>query len=236
MLVPSMNATEIKTQVYREFDKLFNTTVKRLSTEYDRERKKLKIDKTRMYVKDYHIKTTGKNNWIICIGKAASKEKYDGIGTLAVCTVVYYYTEKGIRVFNPLKDGFVAVYNGHLFQRYNERLHLNLSQPVDILSHFFKNDAELHDTIIEKQQRQYTVGFCKSGMLLGEYIPEDNWQIWKTFVSRDLTRASQHETENELLNDLYVQLEAALKSDNCDKKQVWMLQNKISYLTGRTIE
>ena len=44
-------------------------------------------------------------------------------------------------------------------------------------------------------------------------LPEENWQVWKTFVSRDLIKPSQDETENEILNDLYFQLETELKSE-----------------------
>lgn len=235
MLVTSMNPAEINNQIYREYDKLWSSTVTRLVHEYHRERKKLKIDKDRLYTKDYHIKTTSKNNWIICIGKAPSIEKYNNPESTTVTCVVYYYTEKGIRVFNPGSKEAVAVFNGHFFKRYNERLHLNLSKPVDIIVHFFKHSRDIHQTLLPKEQKMYSIGFCKNGMLLGEFNYNEKWLVWKTFISRDLTKRNQEEVEYELINSLQTEVETALKNEQYDKQQVRDWQNKIKgILPGNT--
>jgi len=102
MLVEAMNPVEIATQVYREYSKIYFTTAQRLLKEYDRERRKLKIDKSRIYTRHYTIKTAQKNNWIIFIGKAPSKEKYKGMECANTCCMVYYYTSKGFRVLVPV--------------------------------------------------------------------------------------------------------------------------------------
>jgi hypothetical protein len=69
MLVPSMSDNEIRAEVFRDLEKLHQSTIQRLNTEYEKERRKLKIAKERTYLRHYPIKTAAKNNWIIYIGK-----------------------------------------------------------------------------------------------------------------------------------------------------------------------
>ncbi len=238
MLLTTMTPAEINTQIYREYDKLYSTTVIRLLYEYDRERKKLKIDKTRLYTKDYHVKTKDKNKWIIFIGKAPAIDKYNGPQTTAVNCSVYYHTEKGIRVFNPCPNDIVEVYNSHFFARYNERLGLNLTNTVDIITHFFKYNRDHKVVTDEKGDRMLTTGFCKHGLLLGEYDISYNydWLVWKTFVSRNLTRKDQKKTENEILQEIITAYQTELQKQECDKQLLWNYQNKIREITGAVAE
>lgn len=238
MLLTTMTPAEISTQIYREYDKLFQTTVMRLLYEYDRERKKLKIDKTRLYTQDYHVKTKDKNKWIICISKAPAYDKYNGAETTGVSCSVYYHAEKGIRVFNPASPELVEVYNGHFFVRYNERLGLNLTNTVDMITHFFKYNRDIKCVTDEKGDRLMATGFCKHGLLLGEYDLNYNydWLVWKTFVSRDLVRKDQKKTENETLQEIITAYQTELQKQECDKQLLWSYQNKIREITGAVAE
>ena len=76
--VPAMNHYEIATPVKREYNKIYKTTLRRLGAEYDRESRKLRINKGDLYPKEYEIKTPGKNNWIIFLHKAPGVKKYTG--------------------------------------------------------------------------------------------------------------------------------------------------------------
>ena len=154
MLVEAMNPVEIATQVYREYSKIYFTTAQRLLKEYDRERRKLKIDKSRIYTRHYTIKTAQKNNWIIFIGKAPSKEKYKGMECANTCCMVYYYTSKGFRVFVPVSDKIFVVYNGHVFKRYNERLNLNLASTLEAAIHIL-NIMAMHIRMQLKKKARY---------------------------------------------------------------------------------
>jgi hypothetical protein len=90
MLLTTMNPVEINKQIHAEWARLWDTTVERLLQEYEKERKKFKIEKDRTYARDYHVKTKGKNTWIICIYKSIAKSKYEGQHSTSVCCAVYY--------------------------------------------------------------------------------------------------------------------------------------------------
>ena len=90
MLVPTMNRHEVTAEVVRDEKKLMDTSCSRLMMEYDRERKKLKIDKTKSYCKADPIRTAAKNNWIVFIEKCASAPAYKTWTDAAFCCVVYY--------------------------------------------------------------------------------------------------------------------------------------------------
>lgn len=236
MLVEAMSRGEIATQVYREYTKILYTTVQRLLNEYDRERRKLKIDKSRIYTKHYAIKTAQKNNWIIFIGKAPSKEKYKGIECANACCIVYYYTSKGFRAFCPSSDEVFVVYNGHLFKRYNERLNLNLASTLDAAIHYFKYNCYLHPNLIEKNGQLYAIGFCRDGLLLGELKHNYVWLEWKTFVSRNLARADQDEMEKELFEQLKDHMETEIKKEINDTTLLKIMHDKINGITGAFIQ
>jgi hypothetical protein len=236
MLVEAMNPAEIATQVYREYIKIFCTTVQRLVYEYDRERRKLKIDKSRIYTKHYAIKTAQKNHWIIFLGKAPSKEKYKGLECTNVCCMVYYYTSKGFRAFVPSSGNALIIYNGHLFKRYNERLNLNLASTLEAAIHFFTYNCYVHPDAINKDERVFTIGFCKDGLLLGELKHNNVWLEWKTFISRNLARADQDEMEKQLMEELNEHIAAEIKKDTGDTKALKIMQDKIKAITGTQIQ
>jgi hypothetical protein len=236
MLVEAMNPAEIATQVYREYSKIYFTTAQRLLKEYDRERRKLKIDKSRIYTRHYAIKTAQKNNWIVFIGKAPSKEKYKGMECANTCCIVYYYTSKGFRVFVPVSGKIFVVYNGHVFKRYNERLNLNLASTLEAAIHYFKYNGYAYQNAIEKKVKIYTIGFCKDGFLLGKLKYNNVWLEWKTFVSRNLARADQDEMENELIEQLNEYIETEIKKETTDITKLKTLQDKIKAVTGAHIQ
>jgi hypothetical protein len=191
MLLTTMTELEINNQVQSEFKKLRETTVERLALEYDQERKKLKINKASTYAKEYHVKTKGKNTWVICIAKMLAIEKYENTGHSSASCAIHYHTHKGIQVLMPLPDGRAVVINPHFLKRYNERLKLNLDKTLDVIVHFLKNSSEVYQMMLPKEDKTGVIGYCKSGILLGEMHFNNNWLVWKTFVSRDLARKHQ---------------------------------------------
>jgi hypothetical protein len=62
MIVPAMNKKEIEAEIKKDLAKIYKSTIPRLAVEYDRERRKLKIDKADDYKKIYCIKTGSKNS------------------------------------------------------------------------------------------------------------------------------------------------------------------------------
>jgi len=233
MLLESMNEKEITAQLQQEYRKILDTTLPRISHEYEKERKKLKIDKTRTYHKEYCIKTAGKNSWMIFVGKQPSVPKFkDAYSTYQVCCT-YYHTKKGLQIFVPEPtQTLLMVYYGHFFKRYNERLHLNLPDTLAAVKHYFKNNIYLHADIWAEKEHIYAVAITKYGLMLGNVMYENKWVLWKTFVSRDLLRKDQDEMEIELITQLQAQIAEKLeKNEPYDKMK---LQNTMSILYALT--
>lgn len=193
-----MNDTELTLEVRRDYEKLLNSSFARLFREYDRERKKLKIDKTRVYTKEYSIKTASKNNWLIFLRKKPSEKNYNGIKSITGAAMVYYRNALGLRVFNPVHEKIMVVYNGHFFNRYNERLNLNLADSIDIVKHYCKHNADVTLTLTEQKGGDFVMGFCRDGIELGEYQHDAAWLVMKTFVSNDMMRPDQDEVAKNL--------------------------------------
>ena len=213
MLVPAMNSKEITNEILRDWEKLTKTTVDRLTDEYDRERRKFKIDKAKTYPKAYPVKTASKNTWIVFLQKAPAIPKYKNVYDAVGCCVVYYYSTKGIKAFRyNSTEKYLEVFNGHFFARYNERLQLDLNSPVEAIKRFFNNSGYLQCQIIKKDGKEYSTGLCREGMALGEYNSNMDvpWMIHKTFIHHDLKGHQQKESEKMVM--IQAQLQLLIKS------------------------
>jgi hypothetical protein len=200
-----MNITEITAQVQRDVEKIKNTTFIRLSEEYDRERKKLKIDKRRTYSKIYTFKTAAKNNWILVFAKAPSSEFYDGRSECMVHkAVTYFYDEGGLKVV-AWTDPVLEMWTSHFFRRYNERLKLGLNTPIEIIKHFMIHNPHIGYECKCKNRIAHFIGYTKEGLLLGN-LQSEEWLLWRTFVSRDLLRADQNVMQQKLVTRLETEL------------------------------
>ena len=234
MLLSTMTSAEVNTQINREVLKLKATTLPRLLQEYDRERRKLKIEKHSNYCKDYRIKTAGKNNWIICVNKSIAHSKYRNVEDATISCAVYYYSDKGIRLFCPEEDGRVNVYNGHFLNRYNERLGLGLSNMTDIILHFLKNDRESYYQTETDNGEGPAIAFCRNGMMLGraECTHQYNWLIWKTFVNKELTRKDQAKTDESLFHYFSEQIAMESQKTDCDTTKLSMVKSTVFAVKG----
>lgn len=233
MLVPSMSHTEICSQIKREYAKIYRTTILRLGEEYDRERRKLKIKKDSFYPKEYAIKTADKNNWIIFMHKGPGIEKYTGKNCIYMLSIVYFYSNKGLRVFYQASEDLLVGFNSHFFKRYNERLGLNLSNPLDIVKEHFRKGVYSQVKLIRQPHRIHIIGFGIDGLRLGEVKYDMSYVEWKTFVSRDLTYPKQDKMEHELIEHLRIEIAEAVKDEMCDPKYIERKKNVYLSLTQR---
>lgn len=231
MLVRSMNPDEITLEILRDFDKLRATTAERLGDEYDRERRKLKIDACKTYPKVYPIKTAAKNTWLLFLGKMPKHPKYKGRDSININFVVYYYGDKGLRVFNRTTGYAIDVYNNHFFKRYNQRMNLKLDDPIDIVKNYFMYGGFSAYSVIKKNDKEYTIGVSSEGILLGELRHNRTWLINKTFISRDLARPDQDEIENKLIANLQKEIDKALSSTQFNEDDLTINKNVVSALT-----
>lgn len=227
MLVPAMNHQEIAAQIKSEYSKIYTTTLLRLGAEYDRERRKLRIPKEAIYPKEYEIKTAGKNNWIIFLHKGPGEKKYTGTESICLLCVVYYYSDKGLKVFYQAADGVLAGFTSHFFKRYNERMGLNLSNPIDIVKAFFRKGVYCTIELVERNNRPHMIAFGVEGIRFGEIKYGHTYVEWKTFVTRELAYRKQNEQEHELSVELMRELQEAEKEETYNPLQVKGLKNRL---------
>lgn len=228
-----MNIAEITREVKRDYEKIRETTLIRLGQEYDRERKKFKIDKKRTYAKIYTFKTASKNNWMIMFAKAPSSVRYENRNKdLIWSAVTWYYDKIGLMVLQWTPQGGIQAYTGHLFQRYKERLKLDLDSPVEIVKHFFLNN--LHASYQEgtRKGKLQCIGYTNGGLLLGEQVSDD-WLLWKTFVSRDLFHAGQNEIEQKVISLAEMELINSIKDEKVSADTYSIMLDNLAMLKGR---
>ena len=237
MLLPTMNHEEIYSQVHSEFEKIKNTTIVRLVDEYDRERRKLKIKKDNSYVKEYPIKTHGKNNWIIFLHKSPAIEKYKTGGYRNFLAIVYYYSDQGLRVLHTQENVLVS-FTSHFFKRYNERMKLNLSNPLDIVKSYFRPGTYGQNKMIEKGSNTHIIGFRPQGLQFGLVKYNSTYIEWKTFVNRELAFRSQEKMERDAIRQLKAGIEAVELFQSVGMfeeeaaRNLLLLQNSYLSLTG----
>lgn len=187
MLLPTMTNKELVKEVLNDTDIFYTTsTIYRLADEYYRERLKKKISKTDVYIKFYEIKTKSKNRWIIRMGRNTLHEKYQYARDVAFLPYTIYYTDKGLRVLYRTRQNDVAVMNAHLYDRYRERMKLDMPNLLDVIKHYIENNITvLYHLFPEIDGKRKFYGAVNEGFVMGEYIADDKLFIQKTFISKE---------------------------------------------------
>jgi hypothetical protein len=201
MIIDTMTPKEITIEIRTDFE-VCRKSMERFAMDYDRERRRDKIGKEITHSKVYPIKTKNKNIWLFILSKAPTEGKYKGMESINICSLVYYYNQTGLRVFKIIPTGGLSVFNGHLFKRYNSRMILNLTNPLDIVKHFFINNGYSTAKVLPKDGRELVIGVCRDGILLGELNEGRTWLVYKTFITREDLRRDQETIEEELIDHL----------------------------------
>jgi hypothetical protein len=208
MLLATMDDAEVTLEFRKDYsliqEKSFKGEIQKKIGQYIRDRKKLKINKRIEFRRVYSFTSRRNNNWIIVMNKDPDMNSFNGY-SVSFTPIVYYYTSKGLRAFTILEDNLgLAVYNGHFFERYNERKGLMLKTPEDMIKHFFKNNLiEDHPIVggefLRDGDRAFSLGTCASGITLGEYHRNNIWLIYKTFITAEQAFPDQTQFERDLL-------------------------------------
>ncbi|MEI6184755.1 MAG: hypothetical protein WCP65_04445 [Bacteroidota bacterium] len=204
MLVEGMNVGEINTAIYRDYNIILDSsTLIRLENSYLDQRRKFKIQKDDSYPVFYSIKTKAKNNWILMVEKHLESKSVKTINDVRTAFFTYYHTRKGYRVFNPCAGTTLLVYNGHMFTRFRERMHLTISDPIDIIKHFFATNFSPVKQRMDKdgQGNVLFMSIEKDGYLMGnvqEYSDKIIWYVHKTFISGSIASFRQITYTNKL--------------------------------------
>ena len=227
MLVPAMTLPEIAAQLNREYAKIRETTVMRLAHEYDRDRRRLRINKEDMYPRTYEIKTAGKNNWIIVLSKIPAVKKYEGVGIVNCLCVAYTYGNNGLMVYYPESPRVLIGFTAHFFKRYNERLGLHLSNPIDVVKTFLTNGLYCTQKLVQSKKSSYLVAFGVDGIRFGRIKHNGRYVEWKTFVTREMADARQKAWERSLNMQRLLELPEAF-----DPAALMKVKSKVIALRG----
>jgi hypothetical protein len=206
MILETMTLAEITKELQQDLKEIIDKSWDRLDDDYRRIRRRRKVPKTATFEVFFEIKSARKNNWIFKFSKPPSDERFTNNTAIDICPLSYYYNKAGLRVFrfgcDDTHHGVFqnTVYNGHFFKRYNERMGLNIVNPIEIVKAFIRKNSYSMTKRVPKDGRCFSIGVCRDGIILGEI--QGSWEIYKTFITRDLTWADQNELEKSMLNDL----------------------------------
>jgi len=205
MLVEEMTVAEINNAVYRDFNIIRkSTTQNRLEKQYFEYRNIHKIDKSLVYPVFTTIKSHSKNNWLLMTLKDHESESVKSLNDIVTAYYTYYHNHKGYRVFNPCTDYTLMAYNGHMFSRYRERMNLSITDPIEVIKHFFSNNCS--QPIVRKFDKNDIgdipfISVEKEGYLMGDiiqYSDKITWHVFKTFIPHSTARLKHTETSDEV--------------------------------------
>jgi hypothetical protein len=200
MSASAINIYEIHARLRREYNTLMESHIPRLADKYNERRENLKIKEYVTYANAYPVKSTAGNNWIIFIQKSPSVKKYINKKCISILAVTYHYCDKGLRAFYLAENNVIVGFNPHFFERYNERMNLNLHHPLDIVKAFFKKGIYSYSGMIKKKDgKKQPIAFRADGLQLGEYHVKDGYLEWRTFISKDLTFHNQTWTRRKII-------------------------------------
>lgn len=217
MLLQTMSEIEVTKEILDDWKELIREdgTINRLAREYDKLRRKNKIQSSNTFLRVNSIKTHKKNNWIIFLSKAPSETKYNGTESINVLSITYYFTNVGLRAFKVIPDkngrgdyNGLSVFNSHLFTRYVERQNLEVTDPVTMIKEFFSRNGYL----LSKEAQNGIIATCSQGLLLGEKQNSGRWFVYKTFINDLQMYPDQTKEEKELINNLQADIKLALNS------------------------
>ncbi len=203
-----MSCQEITKEVNLDLEKIASSsTLSRLTQEYDKQRKKLKIDKKAIFPVYKEIKTLRKNHWFILINKATNFEKYDNVTHIGITFLTYYYHGDKLRVIKSMPSGAITIFNHHLFQRYNERLGLNLNNSFEIVKNFFISNSNVIYNNNKPDESIDMFGVISDGFILGRYLEKENTIINNTFISKTMAFKDQLEQEELSIKNIEAHLQ-----------------------------
>ncbi|NWJ51621.1 MAG: hypothetical protein HXX14_12220 [Bacteroidetes bacterium] len=208
MLLPTMTNKELVKEVLSDTDIIYSSsTVYRLADTYYQERLRNKISKTDLYVKFYEIKSNSKNRWIIMMERNTLHGKYQYARDVALMPYTIYYTDKGLRILYRTRRNDVAVMNAHLYERYRERMKLDIPNLLDVVKHYVEhNYSILYYLFPEVDGRRKFYGTVKEGYVMGEFIEDDKLFIQKTFICKEGSTLKATAYEKECLANVMEEL------------------------------
>ena len=212
MSASRVDIQQVHFRLRRDYKYLKVNVIPRLERLYNDRRKNNHVSERSFYSRMYPVKSATGNNWLLFLQKSQLVKRYIDQKSIAILAVTYHYCEKGINAFYLDEKGRIVGFNAHFFDRYNERMNLNLQHPLDIVKAFFKGGALCLRGTIGRGERKQPIALRTDGFQLGEYHIKDGYMEWRTFISKDIARPGQQRIAGKLMNQHQANLNKVLSS------------------------
>lgn len=235
MLISTMTSEEIQDEIYKDYSRLTNSsTLSRLAIDYTLIRKKNRIHPKETYPIYFKIKTKSKNNWLIQYKKDEDSNKFISEENCSTILLTSYQSGIGIRVFLATPSGILKVYNGHFFNRYQERMNLPNMPAIELVKTFFKDNLDSLQRFYKRndENRYLFTDIFTDGIGMGhiEIVkPNVIWFINNTFLPNSMLSEKQWEGKDHLSYLIAKNLIEAVDPQNIDSK-LWSMGHAIGLL------
>ena len=195
----NIDIRQVHYRLSKDYTSLRAKAIPQVAHKYHHRRTLKKIKQWSTFPNIFPVRSATGNNWILFVQKSPMVKNYINETSIRILAVSYHYCAKGISAFYLGEDNSIVGFNPHFFERYNERMNLNLQHPLDIMKAFFKRGVYCLPGVIAHNGHKQPVAFRADGLQLGEYHIKDGYMEWRTFISTKLANYDQQKVKHKLL-------------------------------------
>lgn len=224
MILSIMDDREIVSNIKDDYRLICSRYDERISKEYDKIRRRNKIDIKSEFPYWFEIKTPSKNNWLLSLCKGLAISSYKGLDSVTSLYLCYYYHDTEIKVFqvNPFND-YIFEFDSKFFKRYNEEMNLNITESIDIVKHYFMHNGRSVCQFGSDGEKKYVRGLIKEGFILGDILIDKSLINFDTFIRKDKSNDLHNEIGNSQINELRDKIENHLNKKDIDTYELFGL-------------
>ncbi len=193
MLIPTMTLHEIR----KDLDKDYPSVKNKAAHMAHKVARVFGPGKDKSVIRFFEYCSFNKNKWIYKVQINKKQEQFQ--------LFTYYYNNKGLNAFSLLEQfDYLLHFTGHFFQRYNQRLRLNLVQPNDVIRAYMEENVSYTFYKRKVISKGITKIFCltERGIILG--TQDDNTKVYhmNTFIPYFMLGNKKIKVIEEMLNCL----------------------------------
>lgn len=189
MIVPSMTEEQLLEEIKLDFKNIYDTsTIKKKKAE--RIVRTSSVFPVRLHS---FITSKRKNNWLI-LWEAHSKKN---IGDKSIVSFICYYdsTHGKYAVMPTIQNRNILLikYAPHFFQRFAQRMNLDLSG-IDLIKRYFEYNTSYgfqYENVQDESGMVQVFGSTDEGIAMGVMSTQNNVILIKTFITYEMTKGEQ---------------------------------------------